>query len=232
LCDVGQLLPLVPLSYTLVINVPPASTEPFSTWLTVSWNEGWSTNGSNADYTFANGAFSVGTASCTTATSSYFLPDEQVDLDNGGGTCQGQTASVMSGDPLTGIGGFASLGIDSSFSVACPSDVHSCFGVTVSASVVGGVEVPGGVEWTVRWYGTKSLTGVIHFGDDYGPLPDNDPADYTLIPFTKKNLCVDTASVTDLDCWIIKLSSPGNEKPVWFQATFRTPDNGRGGGYT
>lgn len=225
-CDVGRLLPLMPLTYTLVINVPPASTAPYPTWLTVSWNEGWSTNGSNADYTFATGEFSVGTASCTTATSSYFLPGEFVDLDNGGGRCESQTASIASGAGLAGNGGHASLLIDGDFAVACPPSFRDkCYGATVQVEVLGGVAVPGGVQWTVAWYGVSSLRGVIHFGDNYL----SDPTDYTNIPFSKGFKC--SAALTT-DCWTELVSVGGPVTTRSFTATFVTPDNGRTGGYS
>ena len=226
-CEVGQLTANSSISYLLVLNVP-ATAGNYDTWLTASWSEGWSTTGMNADYTFAEGSFSVGANDCTTATASYFLPGENVDLTNGGGTCQDQEASIASGDTLEveGIGGFASLGIDDTFAADCPSEIHDkCFGVTVEVSVLGGVLVPGGVQWTVKWYGVKSLSGVIHFGDDYA----TDPTDYTSIPFTKKLQCVGS---DDTNCWVSKASSKGNEDPLWFEATFITPDNGRTGGYS
>lgn len=224
-CDVGRLLPLTQLTYTLVINVPPASATPYATWLTVSWNEGWSTSGANADYTFATGEFSVGTASCTTATSSYFLPGELVDLNNGGGRCQDETASIASGAGLAGNGGHASLLIDGDFAVACPPSFRDkCYGATVQVEVLGGLPVPGGVQWTVTWHGVNSLRGVIHFGDDYL----SDPTEYTDIPFSKGFKCSTTLTT---NCWTELVSVGGPVTTRSFTATFVTPDNGRTGGY-
>jgi len=233
-CDVGQLDAMTSASYLLVINVPSGAGD-YYTWLTASWNEGWSTTGSNADYTFTtNGSFSVGTASCNVATSSYFLPAEIVSLASGGGLCVNQTASIGSGEALAGVGGGASLGIDKTFnalpetssSPSCPSELHGkCFGVTVSATVLGGLPVPGGVQWTAHWEGIKSLSGVVHFGDNYA----NDSSDYTLIPFTKSYQCSATRIT---NCWVSFVGSKGNASPLTFDATFVTPNNGRGGGYT
>jgi hypothetical protein len=224
-CDVGQLAAHTSVSYLLVINVPAVAGS-YDTWLTVSWNEGWSTTGSNADYTFATGSFSVGTASCGTATASYFLPAELVNLANGGGLCVNQTASIASGAALTGNGGFASLGIDTTFTATCPAELHAkCYGATVSASVLGGIPVPGGIQWTVRWEGIKSLSGVVHFGDDYA----TDPTDYTLIPFKTQYKCSATLIT---NCWIKAEGSKGNANPLTFDATFVTTDNGRSGGYS
>jgi len=237
LCDVGTLAAGASALYTIVFTPPHAEATTRHIWLTVSWSEGWSTTGTNADYAFAEGDIAITAASCQNPASGYFLPDDNIDLAaNSGGTCQGQQASIASGDPLgEGIRGRASVLIlndGAEFLASCPSELKSkCFGVTVQASVLDGAPVDGGVEWTVRWYGIKSLSGVVHFGDNYGPAPAMDPNDYTLIPFSRNNVCVDTDTVTDLDCWLMKSSSPGGEKPVWFQATFRTPDNGRTGGY-
>jgi len=226
-CDVGQFAANATISYMLVINVPLVAGDD-DIWLTVSWNEGWSSTGSNADYTFATGAFTVGADNCDTATSSYFLPGEHVGLDNGGGTCQNQEASIASGQALhiQGIGGFASLGIDDGFAATCPTEIHGkCFGVTVEVSVLGGIPVLGGVQWTVTWSGIKSLSGVIHFGDDYA----TDPTDYTIIPFTKKFNCSLTLTT---NCWVSTDASKGNAEPLFFTAIFKTPDNGKGGGFT
>jgi hypothetical protein len=225
-CDVGQLAAHTPVSYLLVINVP-ADADEYATWLTASWNEGWSTTGSNADYTFAEGSFTVGASECTTAASSYFLPAELVDLANGGGTCFSQTAKIKSGAALTGSGGFATLGIDPTYAATpCPAEIHGkCYGVTVSASVLGGVTVPGGVQWSVHWTGIKSLSGIIHFGDDYA----TDDTDYFVIAFTRQNRCSATLIV---NCWITAEGSKGNANPLTFDATFITPNNGRSGGYS
>ena len=235
LCDVGTLAAGASAPYTIVFTPPHAAPASRHIWLTVSWNEGWSATGNNADYAFAEGDIAVTKASCTNPASGYFLENDNIDLAaNGGGTCQGQQASIASGDPLEGIRGRASVLIlndGTEFLADCPSELkNKCFGVTVQAFVLEGAPVDGGVEWTVRWYGIKSLSGVVHFGDNYGPAPDMDPTDYSLIQFSKSNKCV-TDTEPDLDCWITKSSSPGGEKPVWFQATFVTPDNGRTGGY-
>lgn len=219
LCDVGSLRAGDSALYTIVIT-PPASPGTYHVWLTASWNEGWSTTGTNADYQFAEGDIVVGPGGCSVA--NYFLPAEAVALTNTG-TCQNQSASIGSGSEVGGIGSHATLGIDDGFLAGCPSGFR-CYGSTVDVSVLGGVVVPGGIEWTLYWEGIRSLTGVIHFGDDYA----TDPTDFTVIPFKRQFLC--SASRT-VDCWKTTSSSKGNANPLWFRATFVTPDNGKGGGF-
>ncbi len=227
MCDVGTLSAHTSASYTIVI-APPGAAGSYHVWLTVSWNEGWSTTGSNADYQFAEGDIVVGTASCDTATSNYFLPGETVDLENGGGTCRSQDASIASGNGLVGAGGHASVKINDDIGFQCPASVKgTCYGATVEAEVLAGAPVPGGVEWTVTWHGIKSLSGVIHFLDGYTPGSNL----FDDIPLTNKFKC--SASLPT-NCWVdgSKIVVNGSPSVRSFTVTFRTPKNGRGGGYT
>jgi hypothetical protein len=219
LCDVGSLGANASTTYAIVIN-PPAGAGPHAVWLTASWNEGWSTTGANADYTFASGSFSVGTAGCSTPAASYFLPAEALSLIN---PCGSQSASVSSG-ALGGNGGFGSVGIDSTFGATCP-DAYSCFGSTVAVTIADGSPVSGGVQWDVTWTGTKSLKGVIHFHDDYDPT-DSDT--YDVILFQKKFQC---SATLETNCWVSTESSKGNADPLTFRAVFVTPNNGKAGGF-
>lgn len=223
LCDIGTLVPGPSgLTYTVVLT-PPATAGTYHVWFTASWNEGWSTSGSNADYQFAQGDIVVETADCDTPAASYFLPGQAVSLNVGDGTnCQ---SASLSSQALGGIGGFGSLGIDNGFLAGCPAG-YSCFGDTVSAAVGGGVAVPGGVRWDLTWYLIKSLKGVIHFHDDYDATTN--PNAYDAIPFSKKYLC--SAQLTT-NCWEYTESSKGNADPLWFRAIFITPNNGKAGGF-
>jgi len=221
MCDVGTLGSGDSRLYTLVFT-PPATAGTYDIWLTVSWNEGWSTTGSNADYAFAEGSIVVAEADCDTPTANYFLPNELVSLANGGGKCDGQSASVSAG-ALGGLGGFGTLGIDEEFD-GCP-DGYSCFGNTVSVSISDGIAVPGGVEWSLRWEGTKSLKGVIHFHDDYDPA---DTDTYDVILFQKKFQCSNKLTT---NCWVSTASSKGNVSPWWFEAVIVTDNNGKAGGF-
>lgn len=222
MCSVGTLASGASATYTIVIT-PPAIAGPYHVWFTASWNEGWSSTGSNADYVFAEGDIVVATADCDTPTANYFLPGQTVGLAS---VCPGQAASVSSG-ALGGIGGFGQLGIDAGFEAGCPAPAGStCYGATVDAVISDGSPVPGGVQWTVTWYGIKSLKGVIHFHDDYDAI-DN-PDAYDVIPFSKKFQCSDKLTT---NCWIDTTSSKGNADPLTFEAVFVTPNNGRAGGF-
>lgn len=225
-CDLGSLVPGAYVDFIIVVKVPSsAGTYPY--WVTASWAEGWSATGTNADYQFAVGSLVV-SAGCANGSASYFLGNEPVGLDDGGAVCNGADASVASGATLNSNGGFvnggfAKMAVDSS-SGTCPEG-YRCFGNLVSVTILGGVPVPGGVQWTVKWQGTKTLKGVIHYHDDYDPT---DATTYDVISLTKADKCTAT-NLTD--CWDSTSTSSGNEKPVWIQVVFRTDSNGKGGGF-
>lgn len=233
-CSVGTLAAGASASFLIVLNppntpiVPPATSASYPYWFTGSWNEGWSSTGTNADYNFATGTVVVEANSCAGGTASWFLGNEQVNLGDGGTTCFNQNAEIKSGRngnvALGGNGGFAAVAVDSSFAVDCPEG-YKCFGNTISVSILAGATVPGGVEWSGTWFGTKTIKGVIHFGDNYV----NDPDDYTVITFTRQNKC----SADKLtDCWVSVTPSSGNVKPAFVTAIWVTDSNGRGGGFT
>ena len=160
---------------------------------------------------------------CGNGSASYFLGTENVGLDDGvSGSCRDVDASVASGAAVGGNGGFAKMAIDAD-DIVCPVG-YRCFGKPVSVTILGGGPVPGGVEWTVKWYGTKTLKGVIHYGDNYA----TDATDYDVIPLSKAYKC--SATLTT-DCWKSTSTSSGNTKPVWIQVVFVTASNGKGGGF-
>jgi hypothetical protein len=226
-CSLGTLAAGASASFLIVIT-PPATAGDYGYWFTGSWNEGWSSTGTNADYQFATGTIHLKAGSCSGGTSSYFLSGESVGLNDGStDQCQSQDASVASGDTLTGNGGFASLLIDTTYGATCPTG-YKCYGKTVSASILGGVAVPGGVQWTVTWYGTKSMGGVIHFLDTYDASDPDHKNDFKAIPFTKALKC--SATLTS-NCWVSVTASKGNANPLTFTAVFITPNNGKGGGF-
>ena len=131
----------------------------------------------------------------------------------------GQHAQLSSGDNLTDQGGFGVLAIGGSISTDCTALGYSCYGNAVTATVLGGDPVPGGLQWTVTWYGTKSLKGVIHFLDGGG---------YEPIPFKHAYQC---AATPVAPCWVSTSSSSGNADPLWFQAIIVTTGNGKLGGF-
>jgi hypothetical protein len=221
-CSIGTLNARKSVSFLVIINAP-ADLGSTGWWLTTSWNEGWSNTGTNADYTFALGNVVVGEATCANGTANYFLGTENVGLGDGSDTnCHGLNASVGSGRQLGGNGGFASLLIDTDANTpACPS-TYTCFGNTVSVNVIGGDPVPGGVQWTITWFGIKSLGGVIHYLDSYGT-----DGKFVPIALTKKNQC---STSKPNDCWVSVLTSKGNTDP-FITVTFITATNGKGGGF-
>jgi hypothetical protein len=227
LCDIGSLSPNDSATLKLVLNVPgTAGAHPY--WFTASWNEGWSSTGTNADYNFAVGNLNVLEADCTTGTASWFLTGETLNLNDGdtsANACTGASASVRSGGNLTSDG-HAQVKFDESAAV-CPTELESdCFGRTVDVQILGGVSIPGGVIWTVQFVGTKSLTGIVHYDDDYDP---DDDTTYDLIPLTKKFKC-NTTTLTR-NCWNSITPSAGKVKPVYVIVEFVTDGNGKGGGW-
>jgi hypothetical protein len=220
-CEIGTLLPTQAATFLIVIQAPD-NIDPNPWWVTADWNEGWSTTGTNADYTFATGNVQAVTADCTNGSANYFLAGHSVNLDNGNASCFNQHANIGSGADLIGNGGFASLIVDSSFAVACPTAYkNKCYGKTVSASVLGGASVPGGVLWTITWYGINHLTGVFHFGDGYPA----DPNDYVAIPLTTANACT-TTKITDCIVSVVTSNSPKS-----ITVSFITEKNGKGAGW-
>jgi hypothetical protein len=225
-CSVGTLGAGGFADFLIVVTAPPTKGT-YGWWLTGSWNEGWSSTGTNADYNFAVGSVVVKESNCGNGQSSYFF-DEIVGLNDGStDICNTMDAGLKSGDKLTGNGGFATMSIDSTFAVACPEG-YRCGGKTVSASVIDGVAVPGGVEWTVTWFGTKTVKGVIHFLDTYDADDPDHADDFVAIPFTKAFKCT---SPGQTECWRSPLvTSAGNTKPMFVTAVFVTAGNGKAGG--
>jgi hypothetical protein len=218
-CNIGTLAANASASFQIVINAPATNgAHPY--WFTGSWNEGWSSTGNNADYNFAVDNLDVEATSCGAGTATWVLGTETVNLGDGGGTCFNQNAAIKSGAPIGGIGGFASVAVDSTFAATCPAGFR-CFGNTVSVNITNGLPVAGGVEWSITWFGTKSMKGVIHFGDDYA----TDPTDFTVITFNKQSKC-SAAKLTD--CW--KTLTTTN-KPASVTAVYVTAGNGKGGGW-
>jgi len=216
-CELGQLLPGAYVTLTVVINVP-ATKGNYNYWLTGSWNEGWSLTGTNADYNFATGTLHVLESNCGNGQANYFLPTETVNLGDGSAsTCQGQDASIASG-ALGGNGGLGSVAIDSA-TIACPT-IYKCFGKPVSVSLFNGNPVTGGVQWTVTWYGTKTIKGVLHVSDD--------GTTFTPIYLTNAYKCSATRLV---DCWMSVTTSSGNTKPAFVTVVFVTDSNGKGIGF-
>jgi hypothetical protein len=229
-CDFGNLAANGFGELRVIIAAPSAEGD-YPYWFTASWNEGWSSTGNNADYNFAVGELDVLEANCVNGTASWFQPNEPVNLDDGDATAnvpcvENTSASVRSGQAVGGIGGFAQVLFDEA-DPACPASLKStaCYGRTVDVKILGGVAVPGKVIWTMQFFGTKTLTGVIHYKDNYNP---NDPATYDLISLSKKNKC---AGSVVTNCWNEIITSPGGAKPAWVKVEFVTDGNGKGGGW-
>lgn len=225
-CDIGSLAAGGSATFTIVLNAP-ASPGLHPYWFTASWNEGWASTGTNADYNFAVDNLDVEEANCTNGTASWFLSGETLNLNDGDTSpnpCVNGSASVRSGAALTNSG-YAQVKFDASAAV-CPTELDAdCFGRTVDVQILGGTSIPGGVIWTVQFVGTKTLTGIVHYGDDYDP---DDDTTYDLIPLSKKFKC--SATLTT-NCWNSVTPSAGKVKPVYVIVEFVTAGNGKGGGW-
>jgi hypothetical protein len=227
MCEIGTLTPGQSASFLIVIQAPGTAGST-AWWITADFNEGWSTTGTNADYTFATGSVDVSNASCAAGAANFFLPGGKFNLDSGvdsnAANCGNQNANIQSVDNLAGNGGFTSLAVDGKFAVPCPTAYkNKCYGKTVSASALGGTPVPGGMQWTITWYGINHLTGVFHFGDSY----PTDLNDYVAIPLTSANKCADA---DDRDCWSNIVTSTGGAAK-FITVTFVTDENGKGAGW-
>jgi hypothetical protein len=224
-CDIGSLAAGASAAFTIVLNAPvTALAHPY--WFTASWNEGWASTGTNADYNFAVDNLDVLAANCTNGTASWFLAGAPLNLTDGDASpnaCSGTSASVRSGADLVG-GGYAQVIFDAT-AAACPATITRCFGRTVDVEILNGVSVPGGVIWTMQFVGTKTLGGVIHYKANYD---QNNPATYDVIPLSKKFKC--SATLTR-NCWISVIPSAGGVKPAFVTVEFVTDANGKGGGF-
>jgi hypothetical protein len=227
-CDLGTLVAHSAVTIRVVIQTG-GSDAVFATWFGVYLNEGNST-GSNQDNFYATGSISSATASCEAGKNkdaNYFLPGSKVSLATANCTGTGTRGSVASGNALAGQGSLGTLAISGPIA-DCPTGTgYTCYGDAVEAHVLPGELVPGGLHWSITWYGTRSLSGVVHLWDSYVAGDATHGHDYTIILFKKQSQC--GRSLTP-NCWLTTDSSKGNESPAWFQATFVTPDNGRSGG--
>jgi hypothetical protein len=224
-CSIGSLAAGASASLQVVIKAPNnVGANPY--WFTGSWNEGWSSTGTNADYNFAVDNLDTLAATCANGTSSWFLSTETVELTDGdtSSACVDTSASVKSGAALGGGGGFAQVLVDAT-AAACPATITKCYGQTVDVKILAGAPVPGGVIWTMQFMNTKTLGGIVHYKDNYNP---NDPATYDVIPLTKKFKCGETLTT---NCWNTVTPSPGGVKPVYVIVEFVTASNGKGGGW-
>lgn len=205
-----------------VIIMAPAAGGTVTNWFSTYLNEG-NTTGTNQDNFYGIGSYSTVAASCsgTNADASWFLGGSKVNLktlDCGTGT----TGNLSSRNALGSGGGLGTMAI--SGPVDCSVIGYTCFGDTVTASVLGGTAVPGGLQWEITWYGTNKISGAIHFLDTY----NGKKGTYDVIPFTKKFQC--SARLTT-NCWVSISASKATDSPLWFKAIFITSSNGKGGGF-
>jgi hypothetical protein len=226
-CDLGSLPGLTSKTVRVIVRVP-ATAGTFATWFGAYFAEGNQT-GTNQDNFYASGSITSAAATCTAGSNraaNYFLPGATVALTsaNCGGT--GTQGSLASRNAVGGQGGFGSLTVTGSIT-DCPAG-YTCFGDGVEADILDGGPVPGGLAWTVTWYGTRSLGGVVHFWDSYLAGDPDRGDDYTTIPFSKKFQC---SAKRTTDCWVSVTSSKANATPLWFKATFVTETNGKGRGF-
>lgn len=244
-CDLGTFAAGTSKTVRVVISTPAdpdgdpltPNDASFPTWYGVYLNEGNET-GSNQDNFYAEGTVRTTTPVCSAdqnanRDANYFLPASTVSLSSSSCGAIAQEGRLASRSALGDKGAYGELSIGGP--IADGPAGYTFYGSAVYADVLDGEPVPGGLQWTIKWYGTRSLGGVIHLWDSYvqGDLadaidPDAHGDDYTVIPFTKRYQC--SAKLTT-DCWVSTSASKGNVTPSWFEAVFVTPDNGRGGGF-
>jgi hypothetical protein len=228
-CDLGTLSGGAERTYRVVIATTGPTAGTFETSYGVYLAEGNQT-GTNQDNFYATGTITTQAAACTASgntDANYFLPANLVSLTTAdcSSSTGGQNAAIASKAAVGGQGSFGQLSIEST-TLVCPAG-YTCYGTAVAATVLDGGPVPGGLSWTIRWFGIRSLAGVIHFHDSYVAGDPDFGDDYTIITFKQKDKC-DASLPTN--CWTSTASSKGNESPSWFEATFVTPTNGRAGG--
>ena len=216
-CYLGTLASGASAEYLVVIGTSSGAIDAQPFWLTASWNEGWSTTGTNADYQFAVGSVLVGEASCVEA-AGYFLANSAVAIGNTGLSGCTQQTTVQTA-AVGGIGTFAKVKVGGGTPTSCDAVGLRCFGDDSSVTVYGGNPVGGGVLWTIRW---DPLTingkpkGVVHFLDAYYK---GVTSAWVYISFSKQNECNETTTV--INCW-----TSIDAGKTYFEASFRTPSNG------
>jgi len=148
-CYLGTLASGASAEYLVVIGTSSGAIDAQPFWLTASWNEGWSTTGTNAEYQFAVGSVLVGEASCVEA-AGYFLANSAVAIGNTGLSGCTQQTTVQTA-AVGGIGTFAKVKVGGGTPTSCDAVGLRCFGDDSSVTVYGGNPVGGGVLWTIRW---------------------------------------------------------------------------------
>lgn len=232
-CELGTLTAYSSQTFRVVIRTSGTTEQTFPTWFGVYLNEGNAT-GSNQDNFYATGNVVTTIPTCSTDPSknkdaNYFLATDLVTLASSSCDSTGplQNAAISSGSAVGGNGTYGEVSL-TSLDSQCADIGFTCYGSAVEAHVLDGGPVPGLLQWTVRWYGVKSLSGVIHFFDTYiagDPVHGND---YTVITFKKQDQC---SATKVFDCWTMTSFSKGNDPTgPWFEATVITPNNGRIGG--
>ncbi len=220
-CDLGSFSGNSAKSIRVIIQTAAAGGT-YSNWFSTYLNEG-NTTGTNQDNFYAVGSYSTVARSCsgTNSDAGWFLGGNKVtlaSLDCGTGT----KGSLSSRNALGTAGGLGTMTI--SGPVDCTAIGYTCYGDTVTASILGGTAVPGGLQWDITWYGTNRMSGAIHFLDTY----NGKKGTYDVIPFTKKFQC--SARLTT-NCWTLIEASKATASPLWFHAIFITSNNGKGGGF-
>ncbi len=220
-CDLGTLAADQAKSVEIIFATDTSAAS-FAYWLGAYTAESNST-GSNQDNFYATGTIATTEPSCTANTdASYFLENDAISLSTADcGTTFGKVTSAVA----PGFRGPGTLSITDA--LTCPVAYPNCYGSLVEAEILDHTadSVSGGILWDIKWYGTNKLSGVIHYHSDYDP---SDPMTYDVITFKKQDQC-NAKLLTD--CWTMTAASKNNASPLTFEAWFRTPDNGKGGGF-
>jgi hypothetical protein len=230
-CDLGTLVADQRKSVEIIFATDTSATS-FDYWLGAYTAESNST-GSNQDNFYATGTIATTEASCTAnKDASYFLEQDPIGLSTAdcptlvATTPEKATKGQVSSEVAAGYRGPGTLSITDA--VTCPDAYPNCYGSLVDAEILDHTadSVNGGVLWDIKWFGTNKLSGVIHYHSDYDPT---NPKTYTVITFKKQDQC---SAKLLTNCWTMPpVASKNNVTPLTFEAWFRTPDNGKGGGY-
>lgn len=142
-CAIGNLAKGQGVSLRVIVADAAAAAATYEPWFELGLKEGTSTTGSNSDTFFTYSEMSVGNATCANV-ATFFLDGKPVALSNGAVGCA-QTTGVTTTNGFTD-GTLAIVGNQDS-TLCLPG--LTCFGQLSTASVAGGAQIAGGLEWTI-----------------------------------------------------------------------------------
>lgn len=214
-CSIGNLAAQQSLTLRIIVTDVSAGQGTTEPWFELGLKEGASGTGSNSDTFFTYSELTVAPATCAVQ-STFALDNAKVDLGNEGlgclGTAQGGQTTHITTPVGFGNGTIAQVG-NSDQPTLCNGTGFTCFGQASYASVDGGANITGGLQWTIEW-----AAAVVPSGGPKGAIHFLQTGGYEYVYFKPKYLCDTT--ITKL-CYVsLTKDSFGN-----YIAVLKSPQN-------